>query len=29
MLASFLEIVNAQGAPAYLETDVDGNVALF
>lgn len=29
MLAAFLEMADEQGSPAYLETDVDRNVALY
>ena len=29
ILGSFLKIVDEQGSPAYLETDVDRNVALY
>jgi ribosomal protein S18 acetylase RimI-like enzyme len=29
MLASFLQMVDAQASPAYSETDVDRNVALY
>ena len=29
MLAAFLNMADAQGAPAYLETDLDSNVALY
>jgi ribosomal protein S18 acetylase RimI-like enzyme len=29
LLAAFLDIADAQGSPAYLETDVDKNVALY
>jgi ribosomal protein S18 acetylase RimI-like enzyme len=29
MLAAFLDMADAQGSPAYLETDVDRNVALY
>jgi ribosomal protein S18 acetylase RimI-like enzyme len=29
LLAALLDMADAQGSPAYLETDVDGNVALY
>jgi len=29
MLASFLKVVDEQGMPAYLEADVDRNIALY
>ncbi len=29
LLAAFLDMADAQGSPAYLETDVDRNVALY
>lgn len=29
LLAAFLDVADAQGSPAYLETDVDRNVALY
>lgn len=29
MVAAFLDMADAQGSPAYLETDVDRNVALY